>query len=88
MASGPEHYMLAEELLGYVKENGGDFTPEGRADSIAMAQVHAMLALAAATATGSEDHPRADWDEWQQAASRTAVPPEKPGDAATAWAED
>jgi hypothetical protein len=50
MATGPEHFKLAEELIGYVKKDGGDMTPEGRADMIALAQVHATLALAAATA--------------------------------------
>jgi hypothetical protein len=48
--TGPEHFKAAEELLAGVEEYGGDYTPEGRSDQIAIAQVHAMLALAAATA--------------------------------------
>lgn len=61
MVSGPEHYRLAEELVGYVKESGGDFTPEGRADSIALAQVHATLALAAAHALSGTSRDKRAW---------------------------
>ena len=86
--TGPEHYKTAEDLIGGIEDHGGDFTPEGRADVIALAQVHATLALAAATATGSEDHPRSDWDEWQALASRTALPPRESGTAAPARDED
>jgi hypothetical protein len=70
MASGPEHFKAAEELIAGVEQHGGDFTPEGRADQIAIAQVHATLALAAATVTGLADHPKADWDEWLPVVSR------------------
>jgi len=74
MASGPEHFKAAEELIAGVEQYGGDFTPEGRADQIAIAQVHATLALAAATATGANDHPAVDWDEWRAVVSRWRMP--------------
>lgn len=44
--TGPEHYKEAERLLEYVK----GVAPAGRPDVLAMAQIHATLALAAATA--------------------------------------
>jgi hypothetical protein len=64
--TGPEHFKEAEDLVGDVQVHGGDYTPEGRAGAIAMAQVHATLALAAATAsTGMHNHPAHTWDEWR-----------------------
>jgi len=51
--SGPEHYHAAELLLAEAREQPG----EGSARSMAAAQVHATLALAAATALhGVSDH--------------------------------
>ena len=49
--TGPEHYLLAEELLAeLVRDDGSvDFGDGGEA-YVAAAQVHATLALAAATA--------------------------------------
>ena len=45
--TGPEHYRETEALLDEVPGPDDDFTRDER---IAMAQVHATLALAAATA--------------------------------------
>jgi hypothetical protein len=51
--TGPEHYHAAELLLAEAAERPG----EASARSIAAAQVHATLALAAATALhGVTDH--------------------------------
>jgi len=51
--SGPEHYHAAELLLAEAREQPG----EASARSMAAAQVHATLALAAATALhGVSDH--------------------------------
>lgn len=73
MVSGPEHYALAEELVGYVKESGGDFTPEGRADVIALAQVHATLAQAAATAlAAARSMPNMDYQAWADMCGKPA----------------
>jgi len=51
--TGPEHYRAAELLLAEAAERAG----EASARSIVTAQVHAILALAAATALhGVTDH--------------------------------
>lgn len=52
--TGPDHYRLAETLLGNLRDQlasgGGDLrTPEQQTRMIAEAQAHATLALAAAT---------------------------------------
>lgn len=57
--TGPEHYREAEALLDEVPGPNDDFTRDER---IAMAQVHATLALAAAT-TRQETL----GDEWREA---------------------
>jgi hypothetical protein len=44
MATGPEHFKAAEELIAGVEQYGGDMTADGRSDQIAIAQVHATLA--------------------------------------------
>lgn len=51
MPSGPDHYKRAEELLAEITRDDGsvDFGDGGEA-YVAAAQVHATLALAAATA--------------------------------------
>jgi hypothetical protein len=70
--TGPEHYKEAERLLSeatardphYVPPGGDPGVPLGppqRDQMIALAQVHATLALAAATAIG-------DSDQWNVAA--------------------
>ena len=58
MATGPDHYRLAEELLAR------DGPPTG--EMLATAQVHAMLALAAATALA--DVGRIEADAWREVA--------------------
>lgn len=58
--TGPEHYRKAQELLGDSRR-----VPEQVA---AIAQVHATLALAAATALSS-DLPDADARAWREAAA-------------------
>lgn len=65
--SGPEHYREAERILDedLVDAAEQQIKPEGAAVIVAQAQVHATLALAAATAAdqataydGDEDHSR------------------------------
>jgi hypothetical protein len=68
--TGPEHYREAEVLMADADE-AGSITPEGLA-LIALAQVHATLALAAATALhGSADagQPMSDDKAWRAAAA-------------------
>jgi hypothetical protein len=60
--TGPEHYREAEQLLG--ARRSGESAEEA-ASRLAEAQIHATLALAAATAlTGEDDHLA-----WQETAS-------------------
>jgi len=65
--TGPEHYRLAEELLTEACE-----THDGQpADTnIARAQVHATLALAAATALNDAEGglSKLDWEAWRDTA--------------------
>lgn len=85
MVSGPEHYVLAEELIGYVKEDGnlgpGDrMSPEARRDLIALAQAHATLAHAAATADLFALYGQAgekSREAWRKAVGATAAGTEK-----------
>lgn len=58
VATGPDHYRRAEELLA----RGGPLTGE----MLATAQVHAMLALAAATALA--DVGQIEADAWREVA--------------------
>lgn len=73
MPTGPEHYRLAEEHLSSAARNflNGDDT----ASALGAAQVHATLALAAATALVDET-PRSDcmanYRAWQQVAGGVA----------------
>lgn len=72
--NGPEHYREAERLLHYQYTNGVGGTVEPDPDVISLAQVHATLALAAATVEnehgeGLADHER---DEWRRAFGRPA----------------
>ena len=49
--TGPEHYREAERLVqGLMTDSGAVYVEEGNEQVIAIAQVHATLALAAATA--------------------------------------
>jgi hypothetical protein len=64
--TGPEHYREAEEDMAAM--NGK--SPDGVQALLARAQVHATLALAAATALGtSEGQPPDDRNAWLKAAS-------------------
>jgi hypothetical protein len=72
--TGPEHYAAAQRMLSagsYTHGPGGDpVHPEAAAHHIAMAQVHATLALAAATAAQLADRYVGDGDhinEWRTA---------------------
>jgi len=52
--TGPEHYLAAEELLLTADAYDQDHAPQTAAARRATAQVHATLALAAATATQAD----------------------------------
>lgn len=72
MATGPSHYCEAERLLGIARES--ENAPIAVAQILAEAQIHATLALAAATALntpGGEDSGMwtADVEQWEAAAS-------------------
>lgn len=82
MATGPEHYREAERLVTTVRDSGGAVVG-GVVNVLAAAQVHATLALAAATVTTAEargpgDVPL-DWSNavWDRPADYIppAVPP-------------
>jgi hypothetical protein len=62
--TGPDHYRLAEELLA-----DRDVLDDVL---VGVAQAHATLALAAATAMASDFGSRAEADAWRQAAGTTA----------------
>jgi hypothetical protein len=65
MASGPEHYREAERIVDLIS-----IDDHYRNYHLQQAQVHATLALAAATAlSGNADLPSMDEDAWIQAAS-------------------
>jgi hypothetical protein len=65
--TGPEHYLEAERLLDVLhgKERG---TYPGEKSIVAEAQVHGILALAAATALGHSQF--ADLQAWRDAAGQ------------------
>jgi hypothetical protein len=58
--SGPEHYQQAEELLNFLEGKDRETYP-GQESIIAEAQVHAILALAAATALGTRSAEERQW---------------------------
>ena len=58
--SGPEHYQQAEELLNHLEGKDRETYP-GQESIIAEAQVHAFLALAAATALGDRPEEERQW---------------------------
>lgn len=62
--NGPEHYVLAEDWLRETKEAS---TTEEADACLRHAQVHATLALVAATALGSmNDMPAPEYNQWKQ----------------------
>lgn len=69
MATGPEHYRKAEELLADITYDDGSIDSSGEAYAAA-AQVHATLALAAALGTYGTDESRTSDDtaEWERVA--------------------
>lgn len=74
MASGTEHYREAERLLTHTERSVSDQYGEGAEcarQQIAMAQAHATLALAAATALADAGHVGEGntTDAWREAAS-------------------
>lgn len=70
--TGPEHYREAESHLSTAsyldRPNGRPVDPEGAAHHLAAAQVHATLALAAATALPAPRHGSAQQMSWVRAA--------------------
>ena len=71
--TGPEHYSEAERLLAVANDYEEDNAPKTAATRRAAAQVHATLALAAATALAGnpsrEGLPSDDWKAWYAAVS-------------------
>ena len=66
--TGPEHYLQAEKLLDYYNTiEAGD---PREAIILAVAQVHAALAQAAATADGPAVMRPEDRDDWDRATGR------------------
>jgi hypothetical protein len=82
--TGPEHYRAAERLADqanhYTYGDGGD--PVTGAALAAEAQVHATLALAAATALGLADElPYRDERAWLEVCGESYKPSEQTGEA-------
>jgi hypothetical protein len=59
--TGPEHYRKAEELLSKTEELLTSDEPSAATWSVEQAQVHATLALAAATALKDIDSEASAW---------------------------
>lgn len=70
--TGPEHYREAERLLADARHDGPDGVAYLRPENIAAAQVHATLALAAATAMNDaqEGLPVSEWNDWRATVGR------------------
>jgi hypothetical protein len=66
--TGPEHYRLAELIIEGTRDK--TINADVAAAIAAAAQVHATLALAAATGLndGESGMPVSDWREWREAA--------------------
>ena len=60
--TGPDHYHEAEEIINQVLTDGFDHTKYSYADLLAMAQVHATLAAAAASAIGTSSAEMRAWN--------------------------
>jgi hypothetical protein len=63
MATGPEHHREAERLLTeqVFRNRTGGTTTRSHQETVAAAQVHATLALAAVTALGRSDLDSREW---------------------------
>ena len=76
MATGPEHYREAESRLRMAWEDGRE--PENIAHLVAEAQVHATLALIAATVMhavtqgDAVNYNHVEWAEWDSATKATS----------------
>jgi hypothetical protein len=66
--TGPEHYASAQQWLYKAAHEGARGGEETAESCAAIAQVHATLALAAATALGSEQY-GSDSTAWHAAAA-------------------
>jgi hypothetical protein len=84
--NGLEHYRQAQKLLAEV-ETDQSLRP-GPDPRVALAQVHATLALAAVTALGLKQ-PNTDLQQWVDEVSvvQRPKPPEDPGDPRTRLAD-
>jgi hypothetical protein len=70
--TGPDHYRKAEELTAKAHDYLGREEGQSAAVWAAVAQIHATLALAAATALGDDGRgrPRLDRGRWHQVLGR------------------
>jgi hypothetical protein len=73
--TGPEHYKAAEEILAAAKDSRPDADVDNVLVFLRFAEVHAALALAAATALNDHSHgggeggmPVADFNSWHKVA--------------------
>jgi hypothetical protein len=84
--TGPEHYRKAEQWLGDAAEAVSPDADMGYlAWKVSVAQVHATLALAAATGLGMDQQPHVDTDAWCEAAGTAKQVREAPSD--RSWME-
>lgn len=69
--TGPEHYREAEELLAIARKPSIDGRDGAATRALATAQVHATLALAAATVIQPSGYgcDRPEWIEWANVVS-------------------
>lgn len=67
--TGPEHYTEAERLIQQARDSTGN---DWSALYLAQAQVHATLALAAATALPGDSDRQNDTYEWSRVAGQGA----------------
>jgi hypothetical protein len=78
--TGPQHYQRAEQLIKQANAITDGFPSAAYEQALLEAQVHATLALAAATAMNDfnpngDGIPAPDWAAWKAAAA-TPAPPE------------
>lgn len=71
MATGPEHFRKAEEYADYAATAYQAGTPTLAADAAAIGQIHATLALAAATVDAGTVHVPAAHQAWKAALGGT-----------------